>query len=96
MTMNKQKLVVMVAKTTKRPKAVVAEVIDAAFEEIQNRVSKGDDVTIMGFGTFLLRRRKASTGFNPHTGQPIEVAEMKLPKFRAGKGFKQKVNGKSK
>lgn len=86
----------MVAKTTKRPKAVVSEVIDAALEEIQNRVAKGDSVTLMGFGTFLLGRRKAGTGFNPHSGQPMEVAEMKLPKFRAGKGFKQKVNGKSK
>jgi DNA-binding protein HU-beta len=89
--MNKQKLVEAVAKLTKRPKAVVAEVLDAALAEIQTRVAKGDDVTLSGFGTFLLGKRKGGTGFNPHTGEPIEVEEMRLPKFRSGKGFREKV-----
>ena len=89
--MNKQKLVDTVAKNTRRPRAMVEEVLEAALEEIQSRVAKGDSVTLSGFGTFVRGHRKASTGFNPHTGQPMELDEMRIPKFRAGKGFKERV-----
>lgn len=94
MTMNKQKLVENVAKATKRSKAAVDEIITAALIEIQERVAKGDDVTLMGFGTFLMGHRKGGTGFNPHTGEPIEVPEMRLPKFRPGKGFRERLKRK--
>jgi DNA-binding protein HU-beta len=93
--MNKQSLVAQVAKRTKLPQDSVEKVLLATLEEIQVQLEKGNDVTLMGFGTFLVGKRKGGAGYNPHTGGKIEVAEMKLPKFRAGKGFKERLNKKS-
>ena len=90
--MNKQTLVEAVAKKTRNPKIQVEEILEGIVEVIQEEVSRGEDVTLMGFGTFLLGRRKASTGYNPHTGKQIELPEIRLPKFRAGKAFKERLN----
>lgn len=90
--MNKQSLVDAVALETKNTKILVEEIVNAVVEVIQREVEKGEDVTIMDFGTFLSGKRKASMGYNPHTGAEIEVPEMRVPKFRAGKGFKQRLN----
>jgi DNA-binding protein HU-beta len=90
--MNKQTLVDAVAKQTKKPKIVIEEILNATVEVIQREVENDRDVTLMGFGTFLLGKRKASKGFNPHTGKSIEVPEIRMPKFRAGKGFKERLN----
>lgn len=91
--MNKQELVDAVARKTKQPKARVEEILLAALEEIQEQVRQDKDVTIMGFGTFLLGRRRAGKGYNPHSGEEIDLPEILLPKFRAGKAFKEKLKG---
>lgn len=90
--MDKQKLVEAVAKQTGQAKSAVAETLEAVMEVIQEQVAKGEDVTLMGFGTFLLGHRKGGKGYNPHTGKEIEVEALRLPKFRAGKAFKEKLN----
>ena len=90
--MNKQSLVDAVARDTKNSKTLVEEIVNAVVEVIQREVEKGEDVTIMDFGTFLPGKRKANTGYNPHTGKPLEVPEMRVPKFRPGKGFKERLN----
>jgi DNA-binding protein HU-beta len=90
--MNKRKLVEAVASRTKNPKTLVEEVLHGLLEVIQEEIAKGEDVTLMGFGTFLPGVRKASQGYNPHTGSRIDVPEMRLPKFRPGKAFKERLN----
>jgi DNA-binding protein HU-beta len=90
--MNKQSLVDAVARDTKNSKTLVEEILNAVVEVIQREVEKGEDVTLMGFGTFLPGKRKASRGYNPHTGKELDVPEMRVPKFRAGKGFKERLN----
>lgn len=89
--MNKQELVDAVAQKTDCPKGQVEEILLAVLEEIQEQVRRGKDVTIMGFGTFLLGRRRAGKGYNPHTGEEIDLPEILLPKFRAGKAFKERL-----
>jgi DNA-binding protein HU-beta len=55
-------------------------------------LSRNDDVRIVGFGTFSVAKRKATTGRNPRTGETIQIAASKQPKFKAGKGLKDSVN----
>jgi DNA-binding protein HU-beta len=94
--MNKLGLIAAVEKTTKLPKVEIEKVLDAAVEVIQERVSAGDDVTLMGFGTFLLTERKARKGHDPYRDKTIEIPAMKIPKFRVGKEFKTRVNPRKK
>ncbi len=89
--MNKQNLVAATARKVKKPQALVEEILLALLDEIQTQVRSGEDVTLMGFGTFFLGGRKASKGYNPHTGTRMDLPKIPLPKFRAGKGFKEKV-----
>lgn len=90
--MNKQTLLSAVSKRTKIPREQVEKVLVAMLEEIQVQLEKGADVTLMDFGTFLVGKRKGGEGYNPHTGEKIKVKEMRLPKFRAGKGFRERLN----
>ena len=59
---------------------------------ITESLQKGDDVALVGFGTFTVRDRAARTGRNPQTGKEIQIAAAKVPAFRAGKGLKDAVN----
>ena len=94
--MNKLGLIAAIEKETKYPKVDIEKVLDVTIKIIQDRVSAGDDVTLMGFGTFLLTERKARKGHDPHRGKTIEIPAMKIPKFRVGKEFKERVNPKRK
>ena len=67
------------------------EVVDFVFDTITQALKKGDEVAISGFGTFVVKNRKARTARNPRTGETVQVAASKAPKFRAGKGLKDAV-----
>lgn len=89
--MNKAQLVEQVSKSTSLTKTDVESVLNSSFELIKKSVKKGDDVTLVGFGTFTKTKRKARAGRNPQTGKEIRIPAMTVPKFRAGKEFKNAV-----
>ena len=88
--MNKAQLIDEVAKVTcSKKEAVLA--VDATFAAIQKALKKGDSVTLVGFGTFAVHKRKARKGRNPQTGEVLKIAAKKVPVFKAGKGLKDSV-----
>jgi len=89
---NKQELIEIVSETADISKAAAGRAVDGVFDAISGALSKGDQVTLVGFGTFLVRDRAARTGRNPRTGEPIEIAAAKNPAFKAGKALKDAVN----
>lgn len=90
--MNKQDLVSQVASTADISKSKAAEAVDAVIGAIKASLKKGDDVRLVGFGTFSVAKRAATTGRNPRTGEPIKIPASKQPKFKAGKDLKEAVN----
>ena len=90
--MNKNDLVSAVADSTAMSKADSAKAVEGVFDAISGALSSGGDVRIVGFGTFSVVNRKATTGRNPRTGQAIQIQASKQPKFKAGKGLKDAVN----
>ena len=90
--MNKNDLVSAVASSTGMSKADSAKAVEGVFDAISGALSSGGDVRIVGFGTFSVVNRKATTGRNPRTGQAIQIPASKQPKFKAGKGLKEAVN----
>ncbi|MGZ3694249.1 MAG: HU family DNA-binding protein [Bdellovibrionota bacterium] len=93
--MNKQGLIEAIVKATGLKRAEIEKTLDATVDIIQDRVSHSDDVTLMGFGTFYLAKRKARKGHDPHRDKAIEIPAMNIPKFRVGKEFKTKANTKT-
>ena len=92
--MNKNELVAAVAEKAELTKVDAAKAVDALFEAVTASLKGGDEVRVVGFGSFYISNRKASKGRNPRTGEPIDIAAAKLPKFRAGKALKDAVDGK--
>ena len=90
--MNKNDLVSAVASSTGMSKSDSAKAVEGVFDAISGALSSGGDVRIVGFGTFSVVNRKATTGRNPRTGQAIQIPASKQPKFKAGKGLKDAVN----
>jgi DNA-binding protein HU-beta len=88
--MNKSQLVDEVAKVTCSKKEA-ASAVDATMAAIKKALKKGDAVTLVGFGTFDVKKRKARMGRNPQTGKSIKIAAKKVPVFKAGKGLKDAV-----
>ena len=82
----------MVAEKTDLPKTKAQEVVEAMLGTIKTTLEKGDDVKLVGFGTFSVSQRAATTGRNPRTGEEIKIAASKQPKFKAGKELKEAVN----
>ena len=66
--------------------------VEAVFEVVTNALREGDEVRVVGFGTFVVTQRKAGKGRNPQTGEEINIPASKAPKFRAGKQLKEAVN----
>ena len=66
--------------------------MDGVFDAITDALKKGDEVRLVGFGTFTVARRAASEGRNPRTGEKIQIPASKQPKFKAGKGLKDAIN----
>ncbi|MFW5452770.1 HU family DNA-binding protein [Thioalkalivibrio sulfidiphilus] len=90
--MNKSELIDAIAASSDLPKAQAARAVDAMIDVISGALKNGDQVTIVGFGTFLVREREARTGRNPRTGETIQIAASKMPSFKASKGLKDAVN----
>ena len=90
--MSKAILVSEIAAKTGVSKTQAGDFINAFCETVQEQISKGDDVSLIGFGTFYRAHRKATTGRNPRTGEAIQIKAANQPKFRAGKKFKEAVN----
>ena len=88
--MNKGDLVNEVAKVVKTKKDA-QEAVDCVLSSITNALGKGDSVSLIGFGTFKVSKRKARKGRNPQTGEEIYIAASKVPKFVAGKALKEAV-----
>lgn len=90
--MNKQELIGSVAETAGLTKNDASKVVEAVFDSITAELKKGDEVRLVGFGTFSVSKRKASTGRNPRTGEPMSIAASSQPKFKPGKSLKDAVN----
>ena len=90
--MNKNDLVAAVASSTGLSRADCAKAVDSVFDSIADTLKAGQEVRIVGFGSFSVTRRKASQGRNPRTGEPISIPASNQPKFKAGKGLKDAVN----
>jgi len=89
--MTKAELVAKVAKDAKITKAAAGKSLNAVVDGITKALKKGDRVTLVGFGTFSVSKRKARTGRNPQTGKSIKIAARKVAKFKAGSGLKKAV-----
>jgi len=89
--MTKAELVEKMAKDADISKAAAAKALDSLIDAIVKTVKKGNKVALVGFGTFSVSKRKARTGRNPQTGATIKIAARKVPKFSAGKAFKDAV-----
>ena len=90
--MNKNDLIAAVATSSGMSKADATTAVENVFDTVTNELRAGGEVRLVGFGTFSVSTRKASTGRNPRTGEPIQIPETKQPKFKAGKGLKDAVN----
>jgi len=90
--MNKGDFVAAVADSAELSKADAGRAVEAVIEVITKALKKGDTVALVGFGTFLARKRAARTGRNPRTGQQIKIKASKNPSFKAGKALKDALN----
>lgn len=90
--MNKNDLISAVAESSGLSKNDAANAVESVFEAIQKALAGGDEVRLVGFGTFAVAKRKASMGRNPRTGEPMPIKASNQPKFKAGKGLKDAVN----
>jgi DNA-binding protein HU-beta len=90
--MNKGELIDAVAAAADLSKADAAAAVDAVVATVTDTLKKGEQVSIIGFGTFSVKERAARTGRNPQTGQAIEIKASKAPGFKAGKALKDAVN----
>lgn len=90
--MNKQELIESVAAQADISKADATRAVDALVDNVTSALRKGDQVTLVGFGTFSVKQRAARTGRNPQTGETIQIKASKVPGFKAGKALKDAVN----
>jgi DNA-binding protein HU-beta len=89
--MNRADLVMRIAKDAEITKRQAAKALDALVGGMQKALSKGDSITLMGFGTFSVMSRAARKGRNPQTGREVFIPASKAPRFRAGKGLREVV-----
>lgn len=92
--MNKSELIEIVAAASDLSKVAAGKALDALIASITKAVTKGDTVTLVGFGTFKSSKRAARVGRNPQTGKELKIAATTVPRFTAGAGFKAAVAGK--
>ncbi len=90
--MNKTQLVEKIAENADISKAAAGRALDAFIETVSSSLKEGDNVALVGFGTFSVRTRAARPGRNPKTGEEIQIAEAKVPTFKAGKALKEACN----
>ncbi len=89
--MTKEELVSKIAKEAVVTKSQAHKAMNAFFEGVTSALKKGKKVSFVGFGTFSVAKRKARTGRNPQTGEPIKIAAARVPRFKAGKSLKDAV-----
>ncbi|CAQ85502.1 DNA-binding protein HU-beta (NS1) (HU-1) [Photorhabdus asymbiotica] len=89
---NKSQLIDKIAADSNISKAAAGRVVDAFISSVTGALKDGDDVALVGFGTFAVRERSARTGRNPQTGKELKIAAAKVPAFRPGKSLKDAVN----
>ena len=89
--MNKSELIDAIAEKGGLSKADAGKALDATIASVTEALKAGDTVTLVGFGTFGVKERAASTGRNPQTGATLEIKASKVPSFKAGKGLKDAV-----
>ena len=90
--MNKNEFIDRVAELADMTKSDAGRAVDAVFDAITDALKSGDDVRLVGFGTFGVSKRAARKGRNPRTGEEIDIAASNQPKFTAGKGLKDALN----
>ena len=90
--MNKTELIDVIATAADLPKASAGRALDAVIDSITDILKKGDQVALVGFGTFSVKHRNARSGRNPQTGATIQIAASTVPSFKAGKALKDAVN----
>ena len=90
--MNKEQMIVEVARRARLTKKDAALAVDAVFDTMLETLVNGEDVKVAGFGLFEVKKHKARVGMNPITKEPIDIPEMNAISFRASKGAKDKVN----
>lgn len=90
--MNKNDLVASVAESSGLSKADAGKAVDSVLDNITSSLQSGNEIRLVGFGTFSVAQRKATTGRNPQTGATIQIPASKQPKFKAGKALKDAVN----
>lgn len=91
--MNKSELIDAVASAADLSKTDAARAVDGVVAAITQALKSGDQVTVVGFGTFLVRQREARAGRNPRTGETIQIKASKVPAFKAGKALKDAMPG---
>lgn len=89
---NKNDLIGLVADKAGLTKAQAGDAVDAVFDAITGSLKKGEEVRLVGFGTFAVSKRKASVGRNPATGAEIKIPASNQAKFKPGKGLKDAIN----
>jgi len=89
---NKTELIDVIATAADLPKASAGRALDAVIDSITDTLKKGDQVALVGFGTFSVKHRNARSGRNPQTGATIQIAASTVPSFKAGKALKDAVN----
>ncbi len=90
--MNKTDLINAIAEKAELTKADAGRALEAYLEAVQKSLKKGEDVSVVGFGTFTVRKRAARTGRNPRTNETIEIKASNVPAFKAGKTLKDALN----
>jgi DNA-binding protein HU-beta len=90
--MNKAELIDAVANSADISKAAAGRALDGAISAITKALKKGDSITLVGFGTFSVRKRAARNGRNPRTGEMIKIKASKVPGFKSGKALKDAIN----
>ncbi len=90
--MNKSEFISSVAAAAELSKADAARAIEGVIEVVRKTLKAGADVSLVGFGTFTVRKRAARTGRNPQTGATIKIKASKAPAFKAGKALKDALN----
>lgn len=90
--MNKTEMIEAIASAADLPKSSASKAFDAMLDTIAKTLSDGDQVVLLGFGTFSVKERAARIGRNPKTGEPLEIKAAKVPTFKPGKLLKDAVN----
>ena len=90
--MNKADMIEQIAQAAEVSKSAAERAVDALVSAIKTSLRKGEMVTLVGFGTFYVGKRRARTGRNPRTGAELQIAATQVPKVRAGKALKDAIN----